>query len=432
MTVLEIVSLAGIIVSLVLLMILIMKGVNIFIISFLAATIVALTSNLNLYDALKDTFVGGFVNFFKANYLIFLTGVLMGKAMEITNAAKAIARMIVKLFGKKWALLSVPLSCTIMAFGGVSTFVVGFAVFPIGLEIFREADIPRRYMPAAICFGSAAVYFPGAPLIHNAIVANQFDVSLSAGAVVGWISGIVVYVIGIIWLFALVRKSKKNGEHFKAKSMDTFDDEAKCPNGLLALIPLVAAVVLVNAGIVQLETGVFIGAVLAFVLFHKYYDMKDLLPSIGDACKNTIVSICNTCAVVAFGSVVAAAAGFQVLVNAMVDIPGPPLLGVAIGTTVLAGVCGSASGGLGIAAPLLGPVYLAKGIPAAAIARTMVVSCTALDSLPFNGFVVTITNGLCHETHKDAYPAIFRLTVIVPLIGTVVAVALFTLFPNLP
>lgn len=432
MTTAEIISLIGILAGLALLMILIMKGINIFVISFLAATVVALTGGLNLYDALKTTFVGGFVTFFQSNYLIFLTGVLMGKAMEVTNGAKAIARLIVRIFGTRWALLSVPLSCTILAFGGVSTFVVGFAVFPIGLEVFREADVPRYYMPAAICFGSAAVYFPGAPLIHNAIVGEEFGVSLSAGATIGWISGIVVYIIGVVWLFALVRKSHKKGEHFVAKSMDTFNDDAKCPNGVVALVPLVAAVVLVNTSLVQLETGVLIGAVLAFVLFHNYYDLKDLLPSIGDACKNTIVSICNTCAVVAFGSVVSAAVGFQVVVDAMVSIPGPPLLGVAIGTTVLAGVCGSASGGLGIAAPLLGPVYLAQGIPAAAIARTMVVACTALDSLPHNGFVVTITNGLCNETHKDAYPAVFRLTVIVPFIGTLVAVILFTLFPNLP
>lgn len=431
MTIVEILSLIGILASLALLMILIMKGVNIFIISFLATAIVALTGGLNLYDAIKDTYVGGFVTFFKSNYLIFLTGVLMGKAMEVTKGAKGIARLIIRIFGKRWALLSVPLSCTILAFGGVSTFVVGFAVFAIGLEVFREADIPRYFMPAAICFGSAAVYFPGAPLIHNAIVAEAFGVSLSAGAAVGWISGISVYIIGIAWLFALVRKARKNGEHFVAKEMDTFNDDEECPNGILSLIPLVVTVLLVNLNLVQLETGVLIGAVLTFVLLHKYYSIKDLLPSVGAACKDSIVSITNTCAVVAFGSVVSAAAGFQVVVNAMVNIPGPPLLSVAIGTTVLAGICGSASGGLGIAAPLLGPAYLSQGISASAIARTMVVSSTALDSLPHNGFVVTITNGLCNESHKSAYPAIFRLTVIVPFIGTLIAVFLFTFIPGL-
>lgn len=428
----EIISIIGIIAGLAVLMFLIMRGVNIFVVSFLAAAIVALTGGLNLYDALKETFVGGFVTFFKSNYLIFLTGVLMGKAMEITNAAKAIARLIIHIFGAKWALLSVPLSCTLLAFGGVSTFVVGFAVFPIGLEVFREADVPRRFMPAAICFGSAAVYFPGAPLIHNAIVAETLNVSLSAGAVIGWICGIAVYIIGIIWLFFLVASAKQRGEHFAAKSMDVFDDHDKCPNGVLALVPLIVTVALVNTETVKLESGVLIGAVLAFAMFFRYYDLHSLLPSVGDACKDTIVSICNTCAVVAFGYVVSAAAGFDYIVNTMVSIPGPPLLGVAVGTTVLAGVCGSASGGLGIAAPLLGPVYLTQGIPAASIARTMVIACTALDSLPHNGYIVTITNGLCHESHKDAYKPIFCLTVIVPLIGTLLGVMLFSAFPNLP
>lgn len=43
-----------------------------------------------------------------------------------------------------------------------------------------------------------------------------------------------------------------------------------------------------------------------------------------------------------------------------------------------------------------------------------------------------MTNGVCNETHKDAYGAVFKLTVIVPLLATVLAVVLFTLFPHLP
>jgi len=116
----------------------------------------------------------------------------------------------------------------------------------------------------------------------------------------------------------------------------------------------------------------------------------------------------------------------------MMNIPGPPYVGIAIGTTVIAGICGSASGGLGVAAPLLGPSYLALGIPAAAIHRVMSISSAALDSLPHNGYIVTVTNGLCNETHKDAYGLVFWLTVITPLIGSIVAVILFTMFPYLP
>ena len=46
--------------------------------------------------------------------------------------------------------------------------------------------------------------------------------------------------------------------------------------------------------------------------------------------------------------------------------------------------------------------------------------------------VVTVINGVCGETHKDAYMPVFWLTVVTPLIATAVGVVLFTLFPNLP
>jgi hypothetical protein len=51
-----------------------------------------------------------------------------------------------------------------------------------------------------------------------------------------------------------------------------------------------------------------------------------------------------------------------------------------------------------------------------------------LDSLPHNGYVVTTIRAICGETHKDAYGAVAALTVVIPAIGTVLAIALFVIF----
>ena len=184
--------------------------------------------------------------------------------------------------------------------------------------------------------------------------------------------------------------------------------------------------------IVPIEVGVFLGTFLTYILLNKYQDNSKILDNLGETCRTTIFAISNTCAVVAFGSVVKATTAFPIIVDAMVNLPGPKILGAAIGTTVIAGVCGSASGGLGIATPLLGPAFMAKGISAMALHRTMAIASAALDSLPHNGYIVTVTNALCSETHKDAYMPIFWVTVFTPFVGTLVAVLLFTLFPNLP
>lgn len=440
MTMSVVISFIGILIGLTLLIYLVMRGVNIFVIAILCSSIVALTGGMNLYSALKIDYMDGFVAFFKNNFFIFLAGTAMGKMMEVTNGAKAIARMIIKFLGKDKALISIPLACGILLYGGVSMFVASFAVFPIALEVFREADIPRRFIPAALCFGCStfAMVVPGTPQIQNIIPSQYLGTDLMAGLVNGVLSCAVMLVLGSVILFRMVNKEKRAGGHFIAKPMDTFnDDDAKLPNGWVALIPLIVCIVSINIKIggktvVPIETGVFLGTFLTYVLLNKYQDNSQLLHNLGETCKTTVFAISNTCAVVAFGSVVKATTAFPIIVGAMVNLPGPKILGAAIGTTVIAGVCGSASGGLGIATPLLGPAFMAKGISAMALHRTMAIASAALDSLPHNGYIVTVTNALCNETHKDAYMPVFWVTVFTPFVGTLVAVFLFTLFPNLP
>ena len=439
MTLSVVVSFIGIIIGLTLLIYLVMRGVNIFVIAILCSSIVAITGGMNLYTALKFDYMGGFVDFFKNNFFIFLAGTAMGKMMEVTNGAKAIAKMIIKWLGKDKALISIPLACGVLLYGGVSMFVASFAVFPIALEVFREADIPRRFIPAALCFGCStfAMVVPGTPQIQNIIPSQYLGTDLMAGLINGVISCAVMLILGSIILFRMVEKEKKAGGHFIAKPVDTFQDDADLPNGWIALIPLIVCIVSINIkidgkNIVPIEVGVFLGTFLTYILLNKYQDNSKILDNLGETCRTTIFAISNTCAVVAFGSVVKATTAFPIIVDAMVNLPGPKILGAAIGTTVIAGVCGSASGGLGIATPLLGPAFMAKGISAMALHRTMAIASAALDSLPHNGYIVTVTNALCSETHKDAYMPIFWVTVFTPFVGTLVAVLLFTLFPNLP
>ena len=208
------ISILGIICALALMTILIMRGTNIFVVAILCSAIVAVTGKINLYEALKGNYMAGFVKFFQDNFLIFLTGTIMGKAMEVTNGAKAIAKMIVNKFGTKMALISIPLACGIISYGGVSVFVASFAVFPIALEVFKESNYPRRFIPAALTFGCStfAMVAPGAPQIQNAVPAAALGTDLMAGTVVGFISSAFILVVGCIVLMKMVNKAKQNEE----------------------------------------------------------------------------------------------------------------------------------------------------------------------------------------------------------------------------
>lgn len=437
----EIVSIIGMVAALVLLSFLVMKGVNIFIAAFASALVVALTGQIGLYEALQTNYMGGFTGFFGSNFLIFVAGALMGQVYEKTNGAKAIARLIIRGLGKGAAIIAVPLAIGILTYGGIAGFVVCFAVFPIALEIYREADIPRRFIPGVIIFACCtfSAIGPGNPQVGNVVLQNALGTSLMAGATVGFICTAVTLVVGVGMLKVMVKRAWANGEHFVAKTADKFDDDAKCPSGWMALIPLAFTLVLINIKvggnqICPTAFGVCIGAALAYLMLRKYKAPGEkALDLAGNGIKNAVSAAANTSAVVGFGAVVKAAVGFPVLCGAIENIPGPPLVAVALATTLIAGICGSGSGGLGIAAPILKPIFVdGLGINVNVLHRMMMIASSGLDSLPHNGFVVTVINGVCGETHKDAYMPVFWLTVVTPLVATAVGVILFTLFPNWP
>ena len=98
---------------------------------------------------------------------------------------------------------------------------------------------------------------------------------------------------------------------------------------------------------------------------------------------------------------------------------------------LIAGIAGTASGGQGIALPILKPICIDQmHVSARALHRVVSLSSGTLDTLPANGYLVVLIRHLCGETHGSAYWPIFITTVIVPTGGTLLAVLLFWLFPG--
>ncbi|GAA0724614.1 GntP family permease [Clostridium malenominatum] len=428
-------SIIGLLIGLGLLAFLIMKGYHIIIIAILCSAIVALTGGLNLYTAITDTYMAGFVSFFKSYFPVFLVGTIFGKFMEKTGAAASIAHLIVSKLGKGKAVLAVSLACGILAYGGVSVFVVGFTVYPIAFMLFKEANLPRRFIPGTIIFGSItfAMTCPGTPQIHNIIPIKFLNTTPMAGTTVGFITAIFMLVVGQIWLEKMIKSSVSSGEKFIPRASDNISNNDKeLPSGLLSFIPLISSIVFLNALNFKVEVAVLCGNIIGFLTLYKHVNWKELSDDLGKASVSAVGAIANTCAVVGFGSVVKSVPAFTILVDAIVQIPGPVLVGAAVGVCLVAGITGSASGGMGIAVPLLAPIYLSRGVAPDALHRILAIAAGGLDSLPHNGYVVTTLNGICGESHKDGYAPVFWLTVVLPIIATGLAILLFTLFPNWP
>ena len=108
----------------------------------------------------------------------------------------------------------------------------------------------------------------------------------------------------------------------------------------------------------------------------------------------------------------AALPGFSVIKDALKSIPNP-LVNEAVTVTTLAGVTGSASGGMSIALAAMADSFLkaakANGIPPEVLHRVAAMASGGMDTLPHNGAVITLlaVTGL---THRESYRDIFAIT----------------------
>ncbi|WP_411360223.1 MULTISPECIES: GntP family permease [unclassified Pseudidiomarina] len=429
-------SMIGLIGGLVLLIVLTLRGMNLFISAPLCAVVVALTSGVPLFQGevnFVSAYMDGFASFVAAWFFMFLLGSLFGKFMEDTGAADSVADWIISKLGKKQAVLAVVLACAILTYGGVSVFVVAFSVYPMALSLFKDANLPRRFIPAALAFGSVTFTMTsaGSPEIQNWIPIQYLGTSPYAAWEVSMVVAVLMFIIGYWWLTKMIKKAVDRGEKFDNRTGDPQLVERDLPSPLSGLVPLMVVLTLSflfheelkqNALIIALSGGVI---AIAIINFRHFQNMSK---AIGEASTGALIAIGNTSAVVGFGSIAKVTPAFAEAVTAMTSLPGNELIGAAVAVSVIAGLTGSASGGQAIALPEIGPHYLDQGVNPDQLHRIVAISSGALDSLPHNGYVVTTIRAICNETHQAAYWPVAAVTVVVPFIGLSVAIALFNLF----
>lgn len=432
-------SMIGLIGGLALLIFLTMRGMNLLVVGPLSAIFVAVFSGMPLFPQLAGeeeanlvgNYMSGFSGFVTSWYLMFLLGAIFGKVMEDSGAADSVSKLIVDKLGMKYAVLAIVVSCAFLTYGGVSLFVVAFSVYPMALSLFKQANLPRRFIPAALAFGSVTFTMTsaGSPEIQNWIPIEYLGTTPYAGLEVSIIVAVFMMIFGYWWLKRMITKAVQRGETFVAREKDPVTVDKNLPNPLMGAIPLIVVLIISFIFHDSLKQSALIiallGGVIATYLLNRRY-FKDFWNAVSEGTLGALIAIGNTAAVVGFGGVAKAVPAFETAVDFMTNIPGSPLIGAAIAVSVIAGMTGSASGGQVIALPLLAPHYMDMGVNPEALHRVAAISSGALDSLPHNGYVVTTVRSICGESHQDAYGAVGALTVIVPAIGVVLAIILFS------
>src|SRR5690606_26332896 len=131
-------------------------------------------------------------------------------------------------------------------YGGVSLFVVAFAIYPIAIDLFRTADIPKRLVPASIALGSftfTMTALPGTPAIQNAIPIPYYGTNVFAAPGLGVIASLIMLGGGLWWLRSRAAAARLKGEgygqHTQVEKLDAQPDE---DNSAMSHMPLVLAI----------------------------------------------------------------------------------------------------------------------------------------------------------------------------------------------
>lgn len=423
----------GILIGLVLLMFLAYRGYSIIWVAPLTALVVALFGGLELLPAYKDLYMEGFVGFTKSWFPVFMLGAIFGHLMDYTGAAKSIAKWLTGVIGPKRAILGVIIGCAVLTYGGISLFVVVFAMYPLALELYREANISRKLIPGAIALGSftfTMTAIPGTPQIQNLIPMDYFFTTPTAAPIMGITGAVFMFGFGYAYMVWKERKLTARGEVFvepTKKNDDSFDTDKPLPNPILSILPLLTVLLTLNILDWDIVLALVAGIILAMLLNIKEY--KGFTKTISAGATGSMTAIINTSAAVGFGAVVRAVPGFQTLTDFVMGIKGSPLISEAVAVNILAGATGSASGGMGIALAALGEKYyeiaMQTGISPEAFHRVASLASGGLDTLPHNGAVLTLL-AITGLTHKDSYIDIFVTSLLLPVLSSIPAIILAT------
>lgn len=476
-------GLLGIMIALALLMWLAFRGWSVLLAAPLAALLAAAMAGEPLLAHWTQTFMGSTSRFVANWFPLFLLGGLFGKLMDDSGSISSIARYLTERLGTKRAMLSVVIASAVVTYGGVSVFVAFFVLVPMAEQMFRTADIPRRLMPATICLGAFTFTMsalPGSPSVNNAIPMPYFGTTPFAAPGLGIIASIITMAFGMWWLHRAESAARTAGEGYgggpaevpvvnemireHATAAGEFDPAEILhgrrggePPALVAALPLVGVIV-VNfllslvvlprldfaylglekwgrttigavAGVWSVASALAVGSLIV-VAFNRRR-LPALRESLDAGANSSVLPVLTVGSVVGFGAVVAALPAFAAIRDAVLSIQGGPLVSLTVAMNMLAGLTGSASGGMTIALDALGDTYLRlaaeHGIDPALMHRLTTISAGTLDALPHNGTVLTVLQ-VCRLTHRESYFDMVMTVVVSTIIASAAVIVLGSVF----
>jgi H+/gluconate symporter-like permease len=447
----------AIILSLVLLIYFAYRGVSVLLLAPVLSMLAIALANLGadagievpVLTTLSSTFMPAVADYVMKFFPVFLAGAIFGKLMGASGAAQSIAHFISSKLGKEKAILATVIATALLTYGGVSLFVVVFAMYPIGASLFREAGIPKRLLPGAIALGAftfTMTAMPGSPQSINALPIGYFGTTTFAAPILGILGSAIMLFGGLYYLGRESKKLQAAGEGYGEHPEENLRTDSNFPPVWAAFLPLVL-VFAINTfytfiwfkrdavieryadfgginGTWSVIIGLAVASIVAFVLYFKHLTNPNKI--IFDGAVGSLLPIFNTASEVGYGGVIKSLAAFSTISAAIGGLKIAGLFKVAIITTLLAGVVGSSSGGTALALGAFAQDFLSYDIDPQVLHRVMLMAAGGLDTFPHSGAVVTLL-AVVHITPKQGYKYIAVNTMLIPLIATFVVIVVHLL-----
>src|SRR3982751_6638235 len=238
-------SLLIVIFALVLLMFVAYRGFSVILFAPVCALLAVLFTDPSLVlPMFSGVFMDKTVGFIKSYFPVFLLGAVFGKVIELSGFSKSIVSSVIKIVGRERAMLSIVLVGALLTYGGVSLFVVVFAVYPFAAEMFRQGGIPKRLIPGTIGLGAFTFTMdalPGTPQIQNIIPTTFFKTDTWAAPILGTIGALFILFAGITYLEWRRRQAAAAGEGYGEGHTNEPDlvSEERLAHPAVAILPLV-------------------------------------------------------------------------------------------------------------------------------------------------------------------------------------------------
>ncbi len=439
-------DLLGIILSLILLIVMIYRGFSVLVVSPLMAMLaVSFSDDMPVLTAWTGPLMEGSAHFVQAYYPVFLVGAIFGVVMNASGAAKTVANSISAYMGESRACLAVIFASFLLVYGGVAVYVVIFAAFPVAQNLFAMANLPRRFIPAAILAGAMPAYVaPGSAQFSNTIPIPVLGTTIYAAIIPGIIAVVIWVLIANVYLNRAIAKAKSNGEGYPFESEQT--ESADLPGVFTSFFPIIMVIVgnfLLTQyfsrpevieyyapyggvkGIWPITISISASLVVSIYMMRRY--LQSTLHTLSKGAVDSLLAIFNTAVQVGYGNVIQSLSAFALIKGFLLAIPGTKLLTITVTSALLAGVVGSVSGGTGIIMEVFGDDFLRLAaehqIDHGLIHRLVLFGCSLLDTLPHSGLVITVL-AVSQCSYRESYMPVFMATCAAPAASVVAIIIL--------